>query len=114
MAAVRLLPFAFAAILHAQSWIPQQSGTMASLRGIGAVSATVAWASGEKGTFLRTSDGGSTWTAAVIPGAADLDFRGIRAFDERTAFLLSSGVGEKSRIYKTTDGGTRWSLLYTN
>src|SRR5947209_18172574 len=98
----------------AQSWVPQQSGTAASLRGVSAVSPTVVWASGSKGTYLRTIDGGATWRAATVPGAADMDFRAVRAVDERTAFLLSAGEGAKSRIYKTTDGGERWAPLYTN
>jgi photosystem II stability/assembly factor-like uncharacterized protein len=98
----------------AQSWVPQQSGTDASLRGVSAASPVVVWASGTKGTFLRSVDGGSAWRTAVVPGAADMDFRGIRAFDERTAILMSSGQGAKSRVYKTSDGGLQWSLLYTN
>ena len=103
-----------AAAAYAQSWAPQQSGTTASLRGVSAASPTVVWASGSAGTYLRTTDGGETWKAAKVPGAADLDFRAVRAFDERTAYLLSIGNGEKSRVYKTSDGGERWNLLYTN
>jgi len=49
-----------------------------------------------------------------LPGAADLDFRAIHAFDEKNAFLLSIGNGEKSRIYRTLDGGEQWQLGYTN
>jgi photosystem II stability/assembly factor-like uncharacterized protein len=98
----------------AQSWVPQVSGTTASLRGISVVSPTVVWASGTKGTYLRTTDGGATWRAATVPGAADMDFRAIRAIDERTVFLLSIGNGEKSRVYKTTDGGERWTVSYPN
>lgn len=52
--------------------------------------------------------------AATVPGAADLDFRAVRAFDDKTAMLLSIGKGEKSRIYKTKDGGAKWDVLYTN
>src|SRR5580698_9051351 len=108
-----LLGFAISTAF-AQTWVPQQSGTTASLRGVSAVSATVAWASGTQGTFLRTIDGGEHWTAGKVTGAVDLDFRAIRAFDEKTAFALSIGSGEKSRIYKTSDGGATWSLVYTN
>jgi len=103
-----------AAAAAAQSWTLQQSGTTASLRGVSAVSATVVWASGSNGTFLKTTDGGATWKSGRVDGAADADFRAVRAFDEQNAFLLSIGSGEKSRVYKTSDGGTRWSLLYTN
>jgi photosystem II stability/assembly factor-like uncharacterized protein len=113
---MRRLPIflASAALASAQIWQPQQSGTTVSLRGISAVNTSVAWASGAKGTFLKTSDGGKTWLAAAMPGAADLDFRDVEAMDERTVYLLSSGKGPASRIYKTTNAGERWSLLYTN
>jgi photosystem II stability/assembly factor-like uncharacterized protein len=96
------------------AWVVQESGTTASLRGISAVNAKVAWASGSGGTYLRTIDGGATWKAAKVPGASDVDFRAVRAFDDKTAFLLSIGNGEKSRIYRTSDAGERWQLLYTN
>jgi len=102
------------ALLPAQSWIPQTSGTTASLRGVSAVNERVVWASGSGGTFLLTTDGGSTWHAGKIPGAERLDFRAIRAFDDRTAIVLSIGNGDASRVYKTTDGGETWKLLFTN
>ena len=108
------LAVVFVAVATAQSWMPQESGTTASLRGVSAVSATVAWASGSNGTFLRTTDGGAHWRVGKIPGASDLDFRGVQAIDENTAYLLSIGAGEKSRVYKTVDAGGRWSLMYTN
>lgn len=104
----------FVGITCAQSWQVQDSGTAASLRGVSAASDSVVWASGTGGTFLKTTDGGSKWVLGKLPGASDLDFRAIRAFDDKTAFLLSIGSGEKSRIYKTTDGGASWNLLYTN
>lgn len=103
-----------ASIGSAQSWQPQTSGTTASLRGVFAVSAKVAWASGSKGTFLRTTDGGASWRASTVRGAADLDFRSIYALDENTAVLLSSGQGQASRIYRTVDGGETWTVVYTN
>jgi photosystem II stability/assembly factor-like uncharacterized protein len=102
------------AIAAGQGWSTQQSGTSASLRGVKSVSATVVWASGSNGTFLRTLDGGATWSRAQVASAADADFRGLWAFDADTAYLLSIGEGEKSRVYKTGDGGSHWDLLYTN
>lgn len=95
-------------------WQPQNSGTDADFRGISAVSAQVAWASGTKGTVLRTVDGGKHWAKVNVPGAEALDFRDIQAFSAREAFVLSIGPGEASRIYKTTDGGKHWRLLFTN
>src|SRR5438045_9423255 len=90
----------------------QASGTSVRLRGVSAVSANVAWASGDKGTFLRTTDGGRTWQAATVPGAADLDFRDVDAFDADAAYLLAIGAGERSRIDETTDGGRTWAVRF--
>ena len=95
-------------------WVSQTSNTTASLRGLSAVSPQVVWASGTKGTYLVTSDGGAQWRAGAVPGAESLDFRGVVAFDANTAYLLSIGAGNKSRVYKTINGGENWNLLYTN
>ena len=103
-----------ASATHAQTWVPHASGTTASMRGVSAVNAKVAWASGTNGTYLKTTDGGETWSVAVVPGAGKLDFRAVHAVDSNTAYLLSIGEGDKSRIYKTTDGGSHWTLQLTN
>ncbi len=95
-------------------WESQMSGTDVQLLGISAVSEKIAWASGAKGTVLRTNDGGEHWTRVDVPGAEALDFRDIQAFDWNTAFVLSIGPGEQSRIYKTADGGKSWQLQFTN
>lgn len=105
--------FIFQAEARAQ-WVAQESGVTVRLRGVSAVSARVAWASGDKGTYLRTLDGGKTWRAGVVPGAEALDFRDVDAFDAETAYLLAIGEGERSRIYKTADGGRSWQLLFRN
>ena len=96
-------------------WDIEESHTAASLRGIHNVGGGVAWASGTNGTVLRTEDGGYLWqTCTIPPGAEKLDFRGIQAFDENTAIVMSSGKGDLSRLYKTTDGCQTWKLLFTN
>src|ERR1044071_1119743 len=95
-------------------WRQQASDTTADFRGLCAVSPLVAWASGTRGTFTRTTDGGKTWRAGAVAGAEGLDFRDVKAMDADTAYLLSIGKGEQSRIYKTTDGGAHWALQFTN
>jgi photosystem II stability/assembly factor-like uncharacterized protein len=95
-------------------WQKQSIDTKAGLRGLSVVNEKIIWASGTGGTFLKTTDGGKTWTTRVVPGAEKLDFRDVEAFDAKTAYLLSIGEGENSRIYKTTDGGKNWKLQFTN
>lgn len=99
---------------EAPRWQAQSSGTTGRLRGVCAVSSSVAWASGSNGVCLKTIDGGATWRRIVVPGAEALDFRDVEAFDANTAYLLSIGEGDRSRIYKTTDGGRKWTLQFTN
>lgn len=94
-------------------WSPVDSGTQVELRGLSVVSTKVAWASGAKGTVLRTSDG-EHWTAMQVAGAETLDFRDIQAFDQDHAIIMSAGPGPLSRLYMTTDGGASWQLLKTN
>lgn len=95
-------------------WTTRPSGTTARFRGVSAASNSVVWASGNGGTFARTTDGGATWHSAVMPGADGLDFRDVEAVDANTAYLLSIGPGEQSRIYKTTSGGSDWTPQFTN
>jgi photosystem II stability/assembly factor-like uncharacterized protein len=95
-------------------WEPQTSGVTVRLRGVSAVSPTVAWASGGKGTVLRTIDGGKTWQRRPVPGAEHLDFRDVDAVSTTTAHILRIGPGEASRIYRTTDGGATWQERVRN
>lgn len=93
-------------------WTKQVSDTHASIRGLSVVDTNTVWASGSEGTFLRTTDGGSTWKTGKIPRADTIDFRDIAAFDAETAYLLSAGT--PALIYKTMDGGDTWLLQYKN
>jgi photosystem II stability/assembly factor-like uncharacterized protein len=93
-------------------WQTQTIGTKSDFRGLCVVNSNVAWASGTKGTFARTTDGGKTWSVGAVPGADKLDFRDVEAFGETTAYLLSAGPGEASRIYKTVNGGKSWALQF--
>ena len=98
----------------AVSHTSQVSGTTALLIAVSAVSDSVAWASGAGGTWIRTTNGGASWTTGRVPGADSLQFRDVQALDARTAWLLSIGNGAASRIYRTTDGGANWTRQFTN
>ncbi|HUF48696.1 MAG TPA: hypothetical protein VMM93_12845 [Vicinamibacterales bacterium] len=115
---VRLCPLAavvLTAVLSAQgTWTAQPSGVTARLRGVSAADESVVWASGARGTVLRSTDAGATWARLTVPGAERLDFRDVDAVSATTAYLLSIGNGDASRIYKTTDAGATWALQFTS
>lgn len=98
----------------------QTSGLDTNLRGVSVSDASdgrhkyVVWASGSNGIILRSTNDGGTWKQLPVAGGGDLDFRDIEAFDEDTAYVMSSGDGDKSRIYKTTNGGKTWRLQYSD
>ena len=70
-----------AAVSASSPWVIQASPTTERLRGVSASSDTVAWASGNKGTVVRTIDGGATWARRAPCRTRDaLDFRDIEAF----------------------------------
>ena len=100
-------------VLLAAVWAPQKSGVEAQLRGLAVRDGKNAWASGEKGTVLRTRDG-EKWEKLAVPGGGELDFRDVEALDAATVILMSAGTGGASRIYRSTDGGAAWTLLHTN
>ncbi|HEX5970555.1 MAG TPA: YCF48-related protein [Gemmatimonadaceae bacterium] len=93
-------------------WHTVSSPTEVELRGLSVVSPRVVWASGMRGTVLRTTDGGRDWVRDTIPGASALDFRAIAATSNDVAHALS--IGDSSRIYRTTDGGRTWSLRFVS
>lgn len=110
-----LLPLLlFAATAAAQQWTRINVPATASFRGLSVVSDKVVWASGTDGKVIRTIDGGNTWSVMTVAGPDKLDFRGIHAFDARTAVIISSGPAEKgqAKIYRTSNGGRLWSRVY--
>ena len=95
-------------------WAYGTSGTTAELRGLSVVSDRVAWASGARGTVLRTLDGGRTWIADTVPGASVLDFRSVHAMNDGMGLVASAGEAEKglARIFGTGDGGRHWHRVF--
>ncbi len=117
-----LLFFAFSVsgLLNAQTgsdwkWLhPSPQGNQ--LRAIQAFSATKWYALGLAGTFMKTTDGGATWsfhhqagrpfaTSGQSSNGYDFHF-----FDEQNGILCGSTGG----ILKTTDGGDTWQEVASN
>ena len=97
------------------SWHLTPTGSTAQFRGLSAVSATTAWASGTLGTVLRTTDAGHTWQSVGPPGTSALQFRDIEAFDADHAVILSIGnTTDAFRVYVTSNGGQTWTQTFVN
>src|SRR5271170_4310469 len=100
---------------HQPTLIPQQSGTTQLLIAVSPVNSQIVWAAGTGGTYVVTTDGGSTWRSGVVPGAEGLQFRDVQGVSDRVAYLMS--IGENTgefRIYKTEDAGAHWTIQFTN
>lgn len=110
---VPLLVLSGAAAAAEPAWQAQDSGVTVELRGLSVVSSKVAWASGAKGTVIRTVDG-EHWKTVAVPDAAAFDLRDIHAVDADTALAMGAGPGAASRLYRTTDGGATWQLVVAN
>lgn len=106
--------FALPYSLFAQ-WAVQPSGADAvDFHAVSALSDKVAWVAGEQGTVLHTDDG-VNWRRCAMPDeAAHLDFRGVQAFNDKTALVMSTGKGELSRVYRTVDGCRTWEMVFEN
>lgn len=111
---VAAVVFGFPSAAHAQ-WTYGVSGTIAELRGLSAASDRVVWASGARGTLVRSLDGGRTWIADTVAGHTTLDFRAVHAFSGGAGLVASAGEAEKglAKIFATRDGGRHWSAAFS-
>jgi photosystem II stability/assembly factor-like uncharacterized protein len=97
-------------------WSEQTSGLATALNSISAVDDNVAWACGDGGKVVRTTNKGVTWTdvSSNIPITNPL--YDIFAWDANLAITTASPTaGGSVTIYKTTNGGANWTtgLSYT-
>ena len=91
---------------HQPALIPQHSGTKQLLIAVSPVNSQIVWAAGAGGTYVVTTDGGSTWKSGVVPGAEALQFRDVHGVSDQVAYLMSIGNDTGDfRIYETEDAG---------
>lgn len=98
-----------------RTWELQNSGISEIIYSLKAIDENTVWAGAVKGIYLRTTDGGLTWTSGTIAGAESLTLLSLAAIDANTAYFAATNFnGGDSRIYKTTDGGANWTMQYQN
>ncbi|WP_297336463.1 YCF48-related protein [Algoriphagus sp.] len=88
-------------------WEIMDTPVKSSLRGLSVVTEDIIWASGSGGVWLKSLDGGQTWTHGIIGSLDSVDFRSIYAFNAEKAIAVAAG--QPAVIYKTEDGGETWS-----
>jgi photosystem II stability/assembly factor-like uncharacterized protein len=89
-----------------------QSGRDVSLRGLSVVNDQIIWASGTKGTLVRSTDGGASWQWFEVGGLGERDLRDLEAFDRDRVVVIA--VGSPALILRTEDGGQSWTEAYRN
>src|SRR5580698_7326065 len=99
-------------IAKAQHIVLLQQGKPTSIRGLSVVNDNIAWISGSKGHIALTMDGGKNWAWQQVKGYENSDFRGIHAFSDKEAIIMSSGT--PAVVLKTVDGGKTWAEKYRN
>lgn len=93
-------------------WVEQTSGTTLGIMSISAVTDNIAWASTYGTEVFKTTNGGSSWTAAQpITGLQFFTSYNIFAMNENIAFV-SGGSLFGTAVFKTTNGGNNWNRVY--
>ncbi len=97
-----ILAFSFAGIANAQWEVVAQLPQSDTLNCVQMISATTAWAVGENGTIIKTTDGGASWVEQNSGITNNLN--GVYFTDENNGVA----VGD-SGIIRTTDSGISWN-----
>lgn len=71
------------------------------------INATTAYAVGENGTLIKTTDAGHTWTVQTVPWAATLQLWRIASDTPNRLWV----TGPDQMCYYTTNGGTSWTSI---
>jgi photosystem II stability/assembly factor-like uncharacterized protein len=90
-------------------WTPQTSGVTTQLTSVSAPDDNNAWICGYAGKVLRTTNGGTTWTAVTNPSANDN--YNMYAVDANNALVTYSPGA--TFVKRTTDGGATWTQVFT-
>ena len=93
-------------------WTVQSSGVTTRLNSVKAVSHTVAWACGNSGVVLRTTDNGSTWQGVGGGLLSSMTLYSIEAIDANTA-IVAAWASSGAYLLRTTDGGAMWDTVFT-
>lgn len=101
----------FISLPSVAQWISTTTTSVYHHYAVDAVSENVIYAGGYGGSFLKSADGGSTWTSLGI-GSADW-VTDIHFENELNGWVVASpGSTDPGDILKTTDGGKTWTSVH--
>ena len=83
-----------------------------SIRGLSVPSENVIWASGSRGSVVKSVDGGASFNWMQVKGYEQRDFRSIHAWNDKEAIIVA--IAAPAYILKTKDGGVSWNIVYEN
>ena len=99
------------------NWVTQQSGSIYDLYSVDFVDSLIGFAAGgrDSSNFLKTTDGGETWTkTTLLLGALNTPILNCVEFiDANIGWVGSEGqfLNHSGNISKTTDGGETWFFI---
>lgn len=113
MLLVILFVLCAAPAVSSAQWVVVQTGAPTEFRGLDAAGPDVVWATGRGGWFVRSADGGASWSADTIPGASNLFLVDVHALSADAAHVLATSFdGGLARIYHTADAGRTWQVQF--
>jgi photosystem II stability/assembly factor-like uncharacterized protein len=99
------------------TWIPQDAGTIETLRAVFFLDKNLGWAAGTNGTMLCIIDGGDHWAPQHVNTSEE--FRGLAFTDSRNGWATSTAPIHKdwlgndddwiASIWHISDGGLTWN-----
>lgn len=110
-----LCVFLFTQTTISAEWVKKESNTLSWLYDIHFLDENKGWIVGSNGEFLKTENGGKTWSSPVKFTGDNI--KKVYFSDEKTGWLLcerniySLGSLSPSYLLKTTDGGDTWKEL---
>jgi len=100
-----ILLFSCLALTARAQWSSVTSGTTMNLRGVFLLDSGVAYAVGDAGTILKSTDAGATWSALV--SGTNKALYDLYFFSDNEGVV----VGDGGVILRTIDGGAIWSTV---
>jgi photosystem II stability/assembly factor-like uncharacterized protein len=95
-------------------WVVQTSPTTKVLWDVHAISGSVVWAIGPDGLLLRTTNGGTLWSAvstSLFPGTILEDLEPLD--DQKALLAIATNDQSLTGIMRTTNAGAKWDTVFT-